>query len=176
MKLAFTGPESTGKTTLSKHIAEKYHGIYVPEIARDYLTEKNIGLNYTTEDVYEIAKLQYTAILKASDAHLEKFIAIDTELIAIEIWLEFYGFQVPSWISEMIYRIEIDYYFLMDIDVPWVADPLRANPNDRAMLLEKFKRKLNFYNKNWTLVSGNFDEREAMINSYIEKHKEDCLV
>ena len=40
IKIALFGPESTGKTTLAKQLAEYYKTEWVPEFARDYLQEK----------------------------------------------------------------------------------------------------------------------------------------
>ena len=34
------GPESTGKTTLSKQLAAHYNDEWIPEFARDFLQEK----------------------------------------------------------------------------------------------------------------------------------------
>jgi hypothetical protein len=49
-----------------------------------------------------------------------------------------------------------------------VPDGLRNNQNDREVLLNLFKRKLNYYNKNWILVSGQGDERIENVLKYIE--------
>ncbi|MEO8765586.1 MAG: ATP-binding protein, partial [Ginsengibacter sp.] len=46
-KYVIIGPESTGKSTLSKQLAKHFHTRWVPEYARDYL-EKN-GMDYTYE-------------------------------------------------------------------------------------------------------------------------------
>ncbi len=40
IKVVINGPESTGKTTLTKQLAEYFNTEYVPEFARDYLQEK----------------------------------------------------------------------------------------------------------------------------------------
>ena len=40
IKIALFGPESTGKTTLAKQLADYYETEWVPEFARDYLQEK----------------------------------------------------------------------------------------------------------------------------------------
>ena len=40
IKIVLFGPESTGKTTLSKQLAAHYETLWVPEFARDYLQEK----------------------------------------------------------------------------------------------------------------------------------------
>jgi len=37
IRIVVTGPESTGKTTLAKQLAEFYHGQYIQEYAREYI-------------------------------------------------------------------------------------------------------------------------------------------
>ena len=40
IKVVLFGPESTGKTTLSRQLARYYNSVWVPEYARDYLQNK----------------------------------------------------------------------------------------------------------------------------------------
>ena len=40
LKVVLFGPESTGKTTLSRQLARHYNSIWVPEYAREYLQNK----------------------------------------------------------------------------------------------------------------------------------------
>ena len=40
IKITLYGPESTGKTTLAKQLAEHYQTVWTPEFARDFLQEK----------------------------------------------------------------------------------------------------------------------------------------
>ena len=37
VKVVLFGPESTGKTTLSRHLARHYNTVWIPEFAREYL-------------------------------------------------------------------------------------------------------------------------------------------
>ena len=39
IKVVLFGPESTGKTTLSRHLARYYNSVWVPEYARAYLQD-----------------------------------------------------------------------------------------------------------------------------------------
>jgi len=55
-KYVIIGPESTGKSTLCRELAEQYHTSWVPEYAREYL-EKN-GMDYAYDDLLTIAKGQ----------------------------------------------------------------------------------------------------------------------
>ena len=39
LKVAVIGPESTGKTELCRKLAVHFHGVWVPELARDYVEQ-----------------------------------------------------------------------------------------------------------------------------------------
>ena len=54
--VVITGPESCGKTTLARQLAERWRAPLVNEAARDYLQGKD---SYQKSDLLEIAKLQY---------------------------------------------------------------------------------------------------------------------
>ena len=54
LRIAITGPESSGKTTLAKNLAKVFSAAYIPEFARQYLQEK--GLKYDQWDLDEIAQ------------------------------------------------------------------------------------------------------------------------
>lgn len=165
MKFAFLGPESTGKTTTALEVVKKLGGVLVPEVSRDFLVEK--GLIYSYGDILEIAKLQFAKEIEISDAHPDKTIICDTELITIEIWLEYYGHEVPNWIPTFIHQSSYETYFLFNTDIAWVPDGLRNNQSDRETLLNLFKRKLNYYNKNWILISGEGGQRVENVLRYI---------
>ena len=50
-----TGPESCGKTTLARQLADRWEAPLVNEAARDYLKNKD---SYQESDLLKIAKLQ----------------------------------------------------------------------------------------------------------------------
>lgn len=56
LKVGIIGPESTGKSTLAQQLSQRYHGIYVPEYAREYVEQ--LGHPYTYDDVCTIARHQ----------------------------------------------------------------------------------------------------------------------
>lgn len=156
-KYAFLGPESTGKSTTAQAVAKRIGGMYIPEIARDYL--KDIGLNYSYKDILEIALLQSTEVSNFESQEPEMILFCDTELITIQIWLEYLNYEVPDW---LIYRIKNENYvkyFLCDIDIPWIKDSLRINEHDRKEIMQIFIDKLKFYQKDYVIIQGQGEER-----------------
>lgn len=157
MKFAFLGPESTGKTTAIETLAKLLDARMVPEAAREYLRE--IGLEYTYYDIFEIAKIQVASEINAVDTYPDEIILCDTELITIEIWLEYMQYEVPSWISSYIHQSQYNLYLLFDIDIPWTPDPLRTHSLQREEIYQLFMRKLNYYHKDYAIIHGQGEER-----------------
>ncbi len=168
-KIAITGPESTGKTSLSMQLAELYDTVYVPEYARQYLDQN--GTSYTYDDVLKMAKGQ----IELERLHLPQATDVlfaDTEMIVYKVWLEFLGWEVPSWLIEHISQRSYDFYLLMDIDLPWVPDGQRANPNDREFLFGKFQDELEAMGASYGIISGRgalrLDNAISTIEEYLK--------
>ena len=56
LKIILTGPESTGKSTICKQLAEYFKTSFIGEFARTYIT--NLDGNYNQNDLLKIAKEQ----------------------------------------------------------------------------------------------------------------------
>lgn len=156
-KIAIIGPESTGKSTLSKWLTEKLDADLVPEMARNYLSEK--GLDYTVEDIYNIAKIQYAKEVDLASKTKTKYLICDTDLICILVWLDFYSYPIEKGLIEKIKNNTYDLFLLMDIDIEWEEDTLRANPQDRSYLFQRFIYFLEKYKKKYAIISGHGDSR-----------------
>jgi NadR type nicotinamide-nucleotide adenylyltransferase len=159
-KVVILGPESTGKSTLCQSLAHHFNCLWVPEIAREYL--KDIQLDYTYEDILNIAKLQYQTeqeYQKRALKHNHNYLFVDTEWITIKIWLEFYNYPVPNWLIEGIKSHDYDLFLLSDIDILWQPDPLRQNKNDRSALFKRFEEALLQFNKNFSIINGIENQR-----------------
>lgn len=152
------GPESTGKSTLSKALAENLNTVWVQEYAREYLENK--GRAYQEKDLLEMAKGQIH-----SEDHLiaqaNKYLICDTDLYVYKVWSEHAYHQCHSWILEQIAIRHYDLYLLTDIDIPWVEDPLRehSNPYWRSYFYNQYKDIVSSSGVPWGNVNGTEDER-----------------
>ncbi len=135
IRISITGPESTGKSALSKQLAMHFGGICVPEFAREYL-ELN-GPNYNKDTVELIAVRQLELQNQKFDTST-KVVFFDTDLLVCQIWMEHVYNECPTWIYEAISRKEFDLTLLMQVDLPWEDDPLREHPRERNLLFTKY--------------------------------------
>jgi NadR type nicotinamide-nucleotide adenylyltransferase len=151
LKIAITGPESTGKSVLAEQLARHYKTTWVPEFARSFID----GLNrpYVAGDIVTIAKGQ-AASEKQHEEPATGLLFCDTELIVTKIWSEFkYGFCDP-WILKNISESNYLLYLLCDIDLPWMEDPQREHPHLREQLFRLYEKELTVRNLPFRIVTG----------------------
>ncbi|MCK9401413.1 MAG: ATP-binding protein [Bacteroidales bacterium] len=155
-RVAITGPESTGKSELTKQLAGYYQTLWVPEVAREYLV--NLGRAYVFEDILAIAKeqleLENTIAEKA-----EKILFCDTDFLVTKIWSSYKYGKCDQWIEEKVKSHIYDLYLLCDIDLPWVEDPLREHPGKREELFGLYLNALQQLNVDFAIISGKSELR-----------------
>jgi len=155
MNYVFTGPESSGKTTLALAIAKATNRVYVAEYAREYIG--NLDRKYTQEDLLAIAKRQYTLHQEAKVN--PRKICFDTDLLTIKIWSEYKYGTCDPWILDRLYSNSDSLYILCKPDFPWEFDELRENPNDREEIYKLYESQLEALNLPYRIVSGTLEER-----------------
>ena len=163
-KVCFYGPESTGKTTMAKRLAEVYQTEFVPEVSREMIASNN----FTEEDIIRIGHAQTQRVLeKVKTAN--KILFCDTDLITTQIYSQTYLHRVPGILYELERRIKYDRYFLFDIDLPWVDDGLRDLGNQRNEMYDVFKNELVKRKIPFIDVRGNHEEREEIIKKELNR-------
>ena len=169
-KVAITGPESTGKSTLAEKLAHHYKTDFVQEYSRTYL--ENFEGRYTEDDVVEIAKGQHNLILE-EEKKSSKILIADTEIVVCKIWVEYVFKHSNKIIDEILKQQDFDLYLLCDIDLPWTYDPLRENPNidERKELFEIYRNTLEQMKVPFEIVSGDDEVRVNNAIKVIEKYR-----
>jgi len=167
-KIVVIGPESTGKSTLSAHLAATFHTVWVPEFARDYLVRQ--GGFYEEDDLLAIGKGQL-ALEDELEAKANNLLICDTDLYVVKVWSEHKYGRCNSWILEQIAQRTYDLYLLTYIDIAWEDDPLREHSDERM--------RTHFYNTYkdivmnsgvpWVDIRGNAAERLNAASQVIKK-------
>ena len=160
LKIVIYGPESTGKTTLAESLANHYNTQWVAEFARAYLQKK---WNETQElcvpaDLLPIAKGQMQAENEASIL-ANKWLFLDTNLLTTKVYSDVYYQSCNETLRKFAEENEYQFYFLTDIDTPWIADDLRDKPNERLEMFEAFEQELIRLKLPYMKLSGNAEKR-----------------
>ncbi|MBT8274011.1 MAG: ATP-binding protein [Bacteroidia bacterium] len=171
IKVVLFGPESTGKTTLSRQLARHYNSVWVPEYARTYLQDKWNNERKTCEpkDLLPIAVGQMA--LENNLAQKTNTVLIcDTDLLETKVYSEaYYSGSCDPELDKYAVSNSYDLYFLTYIDVPWEHDDLRDKPNERDRMFKAFESALIKYNKPYVLLKGDNKKRLNDAVRHIDK-------
>lgn len=152
MKIAVVGPESTGKSEMTKRLAREFNTLFVPEYSRYYC--EGLNREYTLQDEMNIFYGQLALEDSLMSVLEQSIIICDTCFLTVKVWSDhLFGFTPERVLEERNVR-KYDFYLLMDIDLPWVDDPLRDFPDKREYFLDIWKRELNDVAARYSLISG----------------------
>ncbi|MCC5875512.1 MAG: AAA family ATPase [Candidatus Sumerlaeia bacterium] len=159
-RICLYGPESTGKSILAQKLARHYKTIYVPEYART-LAETQDGV-IEFEDTALIAG-GHAAAEDSLARHANRLLFCDTDTITTTLWCDTLYSRCYPWIREWADRRSYDLHLLLDIDVPWVVDPVRthASREERKKFFDRCMEELERRGRPYFIISGDWDERFA---------------
>ncbi|MCP2042399.1 AAA family ATPase [Pontibacter sp. HSC-36F09] len=165
LKVAITGPESTGKSTLSQQLAAHYNTVWVPEYARTYV--ETLDRPYTLQDLEQIAKGQLALEARIQE-EASRILFSDTDLLVIKIWSEHAFGECPDWVLQKLKQQDYNLYLLMGVDLPWEPDPQREHPHLRQYFYDWYKRELEELQVPYLEISGQHKDRFDKATEYID--------
>lgn len=169
-KIVIVGPESTGKSTLTKRLSEHFKGGLVTEYGRDY-TDVIPGKKLKVEDFEKIAETHKKSIDEQVKNTDSPFVFIDTEALTTYIFGQMYiGTEFYSEkIMNILLKQKFDLVLLCDIDVPWVDDGTRDFPDKREEHLHQLKSALRLFDMDYKLVCGDYEDRFRLAKKYVNE-------
>lgn len=174
IKIVVLGPESTGKSTLCKALAQHFQTLWCPEYAREYLLK--YGKDYRYEDLIIIAKgqleLEEESLENARQHWMQQpakltpqpVLFIDTDMHVMKVWSQYVFGKVDEFIIEAAEQYKADLYLLCNTDLPWVQDELREYPDlqSRVELFEIYRDLMERQSTPWHCISGTEEARLQM--------------
>jgi NadR type nicotinamide-nucleotide adenylyltransferase len=163
LRVVVSGPESTGKTTLARRLAEHYRTAWSPEFVREYLEARqprDPPSLVLWEDIEPIARGQLEAEAAAARRAREVMFC-DTDLHSTRVYAEHYFGRCPEWIARAARERSYDLHLLLRNDLPWAADALRdrPDPEQRERLLAAFRDELRRAGRRVVEIEGAADAR-----------------
>ena len=165
--ICITGPESCGKTTMSKWLANKLEGRWVHEWARPYLEE--VGPELNDHVMHNIVLGQYAAMTSAPKA---LFNVLDTDLSATVMYYDIGGFKKPKLLLDKFKETSDNtFYVVMNDNIPFEPDPLRYGGDARESKMDAWvefyrKRKLPYH----VMQATNMAEQRKEIIEAVYNH------
>ncbi|MET1056497.1 MAG: ATP-binding protein [Pedobacter sp.] len=169
-KIAIVGPESTGKSTITKLLAKHYNTLWVAEFARYYCAALTAPCTMQDEiNMFHGQVALEESVLAMAD---KDFIFCDTTFLTVKIWSDEMLGETPQIVLDALTERTYDLYLLLDIDLPWEEDPLREFPHMREHFMNVWYKELNSLGANYVLVGGiedRFQNAVSAIDSFLKR-------
>ena len=165
-KILITGPECSGKTTLSEQLAQEFNAPLVLEYARDYLN--SLSRSYILSDLDAICQGQLTKEDELA-SQTSSIVICDTGPEVIKIWSEYKYGSCSHVIQEAFESRRYDLTLLCKPEMDWEADPLREHASERDHIFSLYEDLLQSSHRNYTVVEGNHEKRKKTASNLIHQ-------
>jgi HTH-type transcriptional repressor of NAD biosynthesis genes len=156
------GQESVGKTTVSRQVAQRVGGTWLPEYARPYLEE--VGEELSLVKMQGVHRGQ--AALQSMTRHTAAtaFAVYDTDLFSTVGYYRLMGAPVPQECLDAAVSTASEVYYVMPDDIPLVPDPLRYGDGVRESETVFWTDILEEFGCQYVLVpSGSVEDKTQFI-------------
>ncbi|MFT5921416.1 MAG: nicotinamide riboside kinase [Flavobacteriales bacterium] len=168
LKIGITGPESSGKSTLSMELSQALNCSYLPEFARFYLQEQQA--EYTLEDLNTIIEGQIEWIKTSLSHSKASYLICDTEFLVLDVWEEVRFGSCSLALYGAKKQRPFDLILLCFPDIPWEEDPLRESNGELDWLFEKYLEKTKASGTQFVVIKGNHRLEQAL--EFVHKKKD----
>lgn len=171
-RVAVMGPESVGKSTLTKKLAKHYNTNFTEEYGRTVFEEN--GNKVDLSDFIKIS-LGREDLENERIKESNKYIFCDTEDLTTYLFSKlFYPDtykRISIFFEQKLRRDEkYDLYILLKPDVEFIQDGTRDADNDRDKHYEMIKNEMTKRSFNFVEIGGNWEERFEKSISHITKY------
>ena len=179
-KVLLMGGESTGKSTLTINLANRFNTNYIDEAGRDISERSGTDMMMLSEDFTEILLQHKLNEIKAIE-HSSKVIFEDTDALITQFFMGFLedpGIEKNKALSDAIDALNsYDLILFMEPDVEFVQDGDRSEEirDNREKYSDQIKDLIRSHGKRFVIVSGSYEERyEKAIAEVSKLFEKEC--
>ena len=171
LRVTVFGPESTGKTTLARHLSREFEALYMPEYGRAFTHALAIPEeSWTPQHLTQIAT-QHIMLREDIEARGGTALIVeDTDVVKTAIWsallcdsrdpaFDWDGVDLP------------DLYLLLTPEAPFVQDSIRMHDRQarREDFFERCRAELERRGATYRLIDGpDFNDRTEQAEGFVE--------
>ncbi|MEM7492197.1 MAG: ATP-binding protein [Pseudomonadota bacterium] len=162
-RICFVGAESTGKSTLSRLMANTFQEPFVEEYGRTLWVERGGKLDF--EDYLHIAE-RHIEMEEESVSQAKRFVFVDTTPLTTL----FYSYEHMGRIDPQLVELSnrpYDLTFLCHPDFPMVQDGWRGEESFRQGQHEWYLRELAVRDMSFQSLTGTLEEKVATVKSIL---------
>ncbi|MNB90268.1 Trifunctional NAD biosynthesis/regulator protein NadR [compost metagenome] len=167
-KVVFVGAMSTGKSTITEALAQRYRTVFASEYGRDYWTDhqvdRRIGLAAFDEIAAGHIEREEQALLQAN-----RYLFVDTNAITTYMYALDYHGQAPELLTRLALENaqRYDLFFLCDDDIPYDDTWDRSGDQKRHVFHKQIIADLKERRIPYITLRGSLEERMRKVDEVL---------
>lgn len=168
-KVVLLGAPSTGKSTLTKKLAEHFKTTYMPEYGREYWELNNVQRRLTPGQLVEIAEIHRDRELELAH-EANRFFFIDTNALTTEIFARYYHGDCLPRLRQLSNEVKTRYdiVILCGDDIPYDDTFDRSGERNRTEFQKATIQELNKRGIDFREARGSISQRISEISRILE--------
>ena len=166
-RIVLVGPESSGKSTLTKRLGQRFGAPSVAEYGRTF--QENVGRDLVLEDMPAIAKW-HRAAEDAAAMQGKGLLFVDTEAMITKLWSQVFFNAVPNDLEASIDPARYRLYLLCEPHAhEWHDDGWRLQPEraERLRFFEAMRSELEARHCPYHVLTGDWHERQSQAEAIV---------
>jgi HTH-type transcriptional regulator, transcriptional repressor of NAD biosynthesis genes len=168
--IVLLGGPSTGKSTLAKALAEKYHTTWMPEYGREYWDKHQKNHRLTKRQLLELAK----GHIEREDQALQTantYLFTDTNALTTKLFCDWYHKDSLPKLQNLAKDCftRYDLVILCDNDIPYDHTWDRSGKMQQNVFQSQYRAFLDEHKIPYHIVTGTIDERMSQVEGLLAK-------
>lgn len=168
VRVALVGPESTGKSTLARRLADRFRTVDVQEYGREHTRHmRPVSREIVPDDFAAIAR-EHAARIEAAARRADRILFSDTDVLTTALWAEIYLGSCPPEVRAAADAQRVDLHLLCAPDIAWEDDGTREFESLRPTHFRRLKDELDRRRAPYVVVRGEGEARLAAAAAGVE--------
>lgn len=169
-KVVFLGAPSTGKTTITRELADRHKTVWMPEYGREYWDVRQENRRLTLEQLVEIAvehrRREDTMLFEA-----DRFLFVDTDATTTRQFSLYYHGKAHAALQKLADEAvrRYDLFFLCQPDIPYDDTADRSGEVHREVFHRQVEADLICRQTPFIRLYGNLDSRLSFVERVLRR-------
>ncbi len=170
MNVVFLGAPSTGKTTLTAYMAERFDTVWMPEYGREFWEKHQVERRLTKEQLVELAE----GHIQREEEMLQRanrYLFTDTNAVTTFMFGQYYHGEAHPRLTELANQAaaRYDFVFVCDADIPYDDTWDRSGDMERQIFQKQIIADLQERRIPFIILEGSLEERAEKVESVLSR-------